>query len=922
MYHDSYSPFFIIFSVFIAIISSYTTLVLVGRILVGKRSKKNTWLFTGAFIMGTGIFSMHFIGMIAFHIDNQITYNGILLLLAFISSLLASYAAFYLLQARPLTKSKILISGVTVGIGIVLLHYIAIFAIHEEVVIQYKSIYFALSILIALAFSTITITLFVNMRNNRHYPNTNILLNAVILGLTISALHYIGMRATRVVLHSNSNETPYMIDALMLGNIISICVVFIMIVTLISSYLDHRAINAQRLLIKQLEESELRYRHLVEQSPEPIIVHDGQTILFVNEACLKVVHATDEGELVGKHILDFFLPETKELLKKHIHSLGSEGGLGETQQQIITLNNSIIDVEIIWTFITYENKPATQLVLRDITEQIKMKRELEEKNQRYLSLFEYYPDPVLSLDCQGYFIELNPIVWGLLDYSKKELLRMSFHSLIDPDYLELAISIFNKALDGEPQNYEVVVIGKSGVKFPANITLIPIIIDSKVTGVFCIAKDLTKEKEAIKRIEELAYTDQLTGLPNRTWFNNYFNEVLLNTKEMKAPIAILMLDFDNFKDVNDTLGHNVGDLYLKKVSTRLKQCLSQHETIARVGGDEFIILVEDTTKVKVSLLAEKILKEMNYGIHLSSHDITVTLSVGISIKTDPNTDAETMLKQADLAMYYAKEQGKNNYQFFNNELKERVTRKVKIESSLRKAIEKQELKLHYQPLVDIQTGKLVGLEALLRWNPSIGFIPPSEFIPIAEETGLIIPIGEWVLKEACSQIECWESTDFANIPISINVSARQFREANFTNKLKQIVQEANIDPSKLEIEITESVMLDLEESNQIIQELRDWGIKIAIDDFGTGYSSLHVITNLKFDTLKLDKSIIGDGVKIKHKAILQAVLETTKNRKQIVVEGIETKEQFEALKSLPIIGQGYYFSPPLPPEDLTFKMYG
>src|SRR5690606_3761344 len=186
MYHDSYSPFFIIFSVFIAIISSYTTLVLVGRILVGRRSKKNTWLFAGAFIMGTGIFSMHFIGMIAFHIDNQITYNGILLLLAFISSLLASYAAFYLLQARPLTKSKLLISGVTVGIGIVLLHYIAIFAIHEEVVIQYKSIYFALSILIALAFSTITITLFTNMRNNRHYPNTNILLNAVILGLTIS----------------------------------------------------------------------------------------------------------------------------------------------------------------------------------------------------------------------------------------------------------------------------------------------------------------------------------------------------------------------------------------------------------------------------------------------------------------------------------------------------------------------------------------------------------------------------------------------------------------------------------------------------------------------------------------------------------------------------------------------------------------
>ncbi|WP_026907347.1 bifunctional diguanylate cyclase/phosphodiesterase [Paucisalibacillus globulus] len=824
MYNESYSPFLIIFSILIAIFSSYTTLVLVGRILDGKRAKKKIWLFTGAFVMGSGIFSMHFIGMIAFHSNHSITVNGFLLVLAFISSLLSSYAAFYLLQAQPLTRTKILISGLSVGLGIVLLHYIATFAVHEKVAIQFKSIFFTLSILISLAFSFVAIKMFVTMRSKPQKSNFNILINSVVLGVTVSAMHYTGMKATNF-LDSDSNASSSMIDALVLGNIISYSIIFIMMATLITAYHDHRILITERRLIKQLKESELRYRRLVEQSPEAILVHNGQTILFVNDACLRITHATSKNELIGKQVIDFIDPINREVLKKHIESIEMEGRLEISQQKIIAVDDSIVDVEIAWIGIMYDNQPAIQLVLRDITEQNKLKRELEEKKQRYSSLFEYNPDPVLSVDCQGNFKEVNSIVWDLLGYSKEELLNMSFHSLIDPSYLDLAISIFYKVLGGKPQNYEVVVIGKKGYKLPANLTLIPIIIDKNVTGVFCIAKDLTKEKESLQRIEELAYTDQLTGLFNRTSFNNYFREVLTKTKEDKTSIVILMLDFDNFKDVNDILGHNIGDLYLQRVSKRLRECLHQQDKIARIGGDEFIILLEDVTKDEAGNIARTILNVMNHAIHIEGHDITVTLSIGISINSDSNTDVNTMIKQADLAMYHAKDQGKNNYQFFTNELNERALRKVKLESALRRAIEQEELKLHYQPLVEIQTGKLVGVEALLRWNPIFGSVAPSEFIPIAEDTGLIVEIGEWVIEEVCRQINSWQRHYSTVVPVSLNVSARQFKEAEFTKTVKQIIQDAHINPSLLEIEITESVMMDIEESVQIIQELRDFGVK-------------------------------------------------------------------------------------------------
>jgi len=277
----------------------------------------------------------------------------------------------------------------------------------------------------------------------------------------------------------------------------------------------------------------------------------------------------------------------------------------------------------------------------------------------------------------------------------------------------------------------------------------------------------------------------------------------------------------------------------------------------------------------------------------------------------------TLLTHADFAMYAAKEKGKNNYQFFTDDLNEKVIRKHQLEKALRVAIDNHEFRLYYQPQIDIQTGHLVGLEALLRWNPSFGFVSPAEFIPVAEETGLIVPIGEWVIREACRQVMKWEKQGYPKVRVSVNASARQFRDNDFAKKVLEIVDEEKMNPHYLEIEITETVMLNVKDSLQIIKKLKENGIKIAIDDFGTGYSSLNIISTIEFDTLKIDKSLIDDIHNSRRMSILNAVLSASKGGEmQIVIEGIETLEQLEYLKQFQVIGQGYYFDRPSPPGAL------
>lgn len=915
MSHPSYSPILIVLSILIAIVTSYTTLVLVGRIFDRHRFEKMIWIIAGSVVMGTGIFSMHVIAMVAYHTAFPMSYNILLLVFSLFSGIVSSFLALKLLYTQPLTIWTILSTGCSLCLGSLILHYTALFSTHDTIEIQFTSIYFTLSIVMAIIFSSLAIKILIHIRSNKEISITRSIIGSVVLGLSISLMHYKGTKAVNIIHHDGPDFTNT--NALTLGVILSLSSFIIILIALLTAFLDHRALKIEKSLLEQIKKRKNLYRQLVEGAPEPILVHDGETILFVNETCLNIVKATDKQEMIGRSLWNFIHPDYREIVRERFQTMQAGGKITLLEHKVIALDGSIIDIESSGTKIYYDNQDAYQLMIRDITEHKQMERALSDKQQRYQSLFEHNPDAVFSVDQKGFFQEVNPSVGEILGYSQEELLGMNVNDVIKPSSMSLAIESFRNAQKGIPINHNVEVIAKEGQIIPINITNIPIIIEGRVTGIYGIGKDMTNEVEARNRIEKLAYTDQLTGLPNRTWLYKYLHEVLTRMEKMQGDLAILTIDFDDFKNVNDSLGHHYGDLFLQQVSSRLKSCLRDDDKIARLGGDEFIIILENVTDNEAGTLAQKIIDEMNQCINILGHEIKVTLSIGISIQSESFTDVESTIKQADFAMYMAKEKGKNNYQFFSEDMNKKIMRRIQLHSSLQRALENGELELFYQPQVDTKTEKTVGLEALLRWHAPFGNVSPAEFIPVAEQSGIIIPIGEWVLQETCRRIRMWKDHPYLHVPIAVNVSVRQFLDPNFLTKLKKIIREENINPEYLEIEITESVMLDIEESAKLIKDIRDFGIKVAIDDFGKGYSSLYLISNLEFDTLKIDKSFINDGINNDRKLnILTAIIEATSNVQRIIIEGVETIEHIEIAKKFNAITQGYYYSRPLPPEEL------
>jgi diguanylate cyclase (GGDEF)-like protein len=416
----------------------------------------------------------------------------------------------------------------------------------------------------------------------------------------------------------------------------------------------------------------------------------------------------------------------------------------------------------------------------------------------------------------------------------------------------------------------------------------------------------------------MAFYDSLTGLPNRNQFRNHLNKVL--TKQEDKMLAVLFLDLDRFKIINDTKGHTVGDFILQKVANRLSETVKGEGVVSRQGGDEFIILLEEIDKENVIHVAQKILTEFSNPFEVNDQEFFVTPSIGISLYPADGEDVETLIKNADTAMYQAKERGKNNFQFYSSNLNGISIRKMELENGLRKALEKNQLMLHYQPQVSLTTGELVGIEALIRWqHPERGLIPPSEFIPLAEETGLIVPIGKWVLREACKQRKAWETIGFHGFPIAVNVSVRQFEDDDLIEYIAALLAEIGLDGIRLELEITESIMQNLENSTIILNQLKELGVLLSIDDFGTGYSSLSYLKHLPIDKIKIDKSFVDDIICHSNQGIMvKTIIDMGLNLNfAVIAEGIETDEQLRFLKENECkIGQGYFFSKPIPADQM------
>jgi diguanylate cyclase (GGDEF)-like protein len=432
-----------------------------------------------------------------------------------------------------------------------------------------------------------------------------------------------------------------------------------------------------------------------------------------------------------------------------------------------------------------------------------------------------------------------------------------------------------------------------------------------------------ENREAQKRLHFLANYDALTGLPNRVLFIDRLSHSLRLAQRSSGLVGVLYMDLDNFKDVNDSLGHNAGDALLKTVADRLTQAVRTSDTVARLSGDEFaLILTNLDHREDAAVAARKIIDQLSHPLDVVEQTLQIRASVGISVFPADGTDSEELLRNADMSMYLAKQTGGSQYEFYRSEIGEKKAERLELLKALRRALEQREFVLHYQPQVELATGHIVGVEALLRWRcPERGLVSPEQFIPLAEESGLVVPLGEWVLRKACAQARIWRDTGYPPLRVAVNFSACQFRQKNLVDLVKAVLDENELPPEYLEVEITESTLMqDTATSLRTLQELRACGISISLDDFGTGYSSLSYLKRFPVDALKIDRSFVcdipqdADDVAINSAIIAMAA----KLNIRVIAEGVETLEQLDFLRSEGCaLVQGYYLQRPASAQDLA-----
>jgi diguanylate cyclase (GGDEF)-like protein/PAS domain S-box-containing protein len=567
----------------------------------------------------------------------------------------------------------------------------------------------------------------------------------------------------------------------------------------------------------------------------------------------------------------------------------------------------------------------------DITQRKAAEEELRSQKEWLTTLINAMPDMICFKDGKGRWLVSNQYYLDLVglagvDYVGRtgpELARLAGgHG----DFLLTTAATDERAWrDGKPVAYEKEMPAAEGGAKVFDVVKIPLFNASgSRKGLVMVGRDVTERKLAAARIQHLAHHDSLTDLPNRALFQERLRQALAQAKRSGWRLALMFLDLDKFKDINDTLGHHVGDMLLKAVARRLQRCVRETDTVARLGGDEFAVILTNLVDPEgAGTVADTIIAGIAEPFGLDDHEILTSTSIGITLYPDDATEADQLLKNADLAMFRSKAEGRNNYHFYVAEMDAEVQARKVVERDLRLALGSDQLELHYQPLVELKTGCIVGCEALLRWHhPTRGWVGPAEFIPIAERTDLIVPLGRWVLHQACLQGRAWLREGLTPMKIAVNLSPAQFKHsASLVSMVAEILDQTGLDADVLQLEITEGIaMQNIDATIGVLRQLRAMGAIISIDDFGTGYSSLNYLKQFPVDKLKIDRSFVADiGLHPDNAAVVKAIVDLGHSLgNRVNVEGVETREQLDFLLAHGVDeAQGYYFSRPLPPDDFS-----
>ncbi|HEU4708871.1 MAG TPA: EAL domain-containing protein [Methylophilaceae bacterium] len=536
-------------------------------------------------------------------------------------------------------------------------------------------------------------------------------------------------------------------------------------------------------------------------------------------------------------------------------------------------------------------------------------------------LFAHHPDGVFAFNREGRLISANASLEKLTGYTRHELMSMQLEPLVRKSSFELLRQAFLKAMAGDPQTAEFTLVHKDGSEIDASISLLPNIVNHVIVGVHGVVKDISDRKSSERRILYLANHDALTGLPNRNLLYDRMQHAIEQARRYKTMVGVLFMDLNRFKIVNDSLGHDKGDLLLKAVADRLRYSLRDVDTVARLGGDEFVVVLENITDAgHIQQFAHHLLHVICQPVELDGTTLSVSTSIGASLYPQDGDQPYVLLKNADLAMYAAKERGLGKFCLYTPEMNDKALERLGRESRLREAIESRELLLHYQPRLNMHTNQIVAVEALVRWDhPEKGLIYPSYFIELAEEIGLIDALGEWVFTSGCRQMMRWRQAGLKPIKMSINVSAQQLN-TEFCHMVAHVLEQTGLEARYIELEITEStLMLNLESTYDILLRLKQMGVSLSIDDFGTGYSSLNYLKRLPIDTLKIDKTFVRDiGEDPDDTAIVNATIAMAHSMElEVVAEGVVTFEQLEFLQNADCDEiQGYLICQPLPADEL------
>ena len=652
-------------------------------------------------------------------------------------------------------------------------------------------------------------------------------------------------------------------------------------------------------------------------------------LLEANQAYADMSGYTIE-ELVSMHISQLDAFESRDDVKARIGRISATGeAVFETRHR--RKDGSLFDVEV-----SVNHMPEQQQFVsffRDIGARKKYRERLEASLEFSNNLIHCMQDGFAILDKNTQTIDANPALCRMTGFSREELIgTLPPFPYWPPEEYENIHAAFLKSLQSETSNFELTFMHKDGRRFPAIIS--PSVVKDRNGGIssyIATVKDISERKLAEGKIEHLAYHDQLTCLPNRALLQDRLKQALVSSERHGWSGALLFIDLDNFKNLNDTLGHDIGDLLLKEVASRLESCVREGDTVARLGGDEFVVMLLELNEQEIEaaaqaeLIGDKILALLRQPYQLGNHLYHCTASIGITLFHKSHQTIDELMKQADISMYQSKKSGRNTQRFFDRRMQESIDARVRMENELRRALAENQFELHYQIQIN-SAHQALGAEALIRWiHPERGMIYPEEFIPLAEETGLILPIGLWVLESACAQIRKWQQHALTrNLTLAVNVSARQFREADFAVQVQATIARHAINPIKLKLELTESLLQEnIDETITTMNTLNELGVRFSLDDFGTSYSSLQYLKRLPLDQIKIDRSFVHDiASNASDKAIVYTIIAMAQGLNlNVIAEGVEAEEQRELLLNRSCTDyQGYLFGKPVPVEQFEMLL--